>query len=61
MTSQPQGTLADLVGEPLPLPRFLPLAVALAGTLADLHDSGRVHGALEPEVQAVRRALESRA
>ncbi len=41
-------TVADLLGQPLPIARLLPLAAAAAGALADLHAAGRVHGSLHP-------------
>ncbi|HSK04699.1 MAG TPA: protein kinase, partial [Kofleriaceae bacterium] len=45
------GTIIPLeqrAGAPLPLEELLPLAIRLAGALADLHGQGAIHGSLEP-------------
>ena len=48
--------LATLLGQPMPLERFLPLAIGLAEIVAKLHRRGLVHKDLKPANILVNRA-----
>lgn len=41
--------LARLTGAPLPVPRFLRIAIQVAGAIAEIHGAGVVHGDIKPE------------
>jgi len=57
----PGGTPLDLLlGGPLEIPRFLGIAIALAGALGHLHERGLIHKDIKPaNISRYRRARQS--
>src|SRR5919106_1127671 len=41
-------SLEQRIGAPMPIRQFLPLAIRLAGVVADLHGRGAIHGDIKP-------------
>jgi formyltetrahydrofolate-dependent phosphoribosylglycinamide formyltransferase len=48
MSPGARTSLEPLIGAPMPIGEFLPLAIRLAAALSELHGRGTIHGGLEP-------------